>query len=66
MLTGPTVWQFGLWPETKGGNMKPRMLVLMSAIALFAVLATPIRRAAQEPQQGAEGEGLGGRHDSCS
>jgi len=35
--------------------MKPRMLVLMSTITLFAVLELPIRTAAQEAQQGAEG-----------
>jgi hypothetical protein len=35
--------------------MKPRMLVLLSAISLLAVVATPFRRAAaQESQQGAE------------
>jgi len=34
--------------------MKPKMLVFVSAITLFAAFATPVRRAAQEAQQGAE------------
>ena len=34
--------------------MKPRMLVLTSAITLIAVLAVPVGWAAQEPQQGPE------------
>ncbi len=38
----------------KEGNMKPRMLVLTSAITVFAALATPVRQAAQAPQEGAD------------
>jgi len=39
--------------------MKPRMLVLMSTITLIAVLAVPIRPAAQETQQAEDASNVG-------